>query len=90
MSNISEHDSEQKGEENNSEKSRIGFSVSGDSVRVHDQLKRCSEIVGFEISRRGEMGGHRRNLLNFRRLRMRFTFFQKSKLLKHVIYFALK
>jgi hypothetical protein len=83
MSNISEHDSEQKGEENNSEKSRIDLSVSGDSVGVDDQLERGCEIVCVEESGRREVRGHGRNKRNFRMLSLRFTLLKLSESLKH-------
>lgn len=63
---VAEHDSEQKGERDDREQSRVDFSVSRNAVSVDDQLEWKSEVVRLDVGWRrhvslgrvAEVGSH--------------------------------
>ena len=57
MADISEHDTEEEGEDGYCEKSGIYLFVSWNTVSVNNFLEGGSEIVGFEVGGRADFGG---------------------------------
>lgn len=57
MPDISEHDTEEEGEDGNCEESGVDFFVSGNTVSVNNLLERGSEVIGFEVGGRADFGG---------------------------------
>mmetsp|Transcript_29567 Transcript_29567/g.59687 ORF Transcript_29567/g.59687 Transcript_29567/m.59687 type:complete len:339 (-) Transcript_29567:449-1465(-) len=51
--NISVHDSKQEGESRRSEQGRVGLSIPGNAIRVHELLISVRELVGGEVRRGG-------------------------------------
>lgn len=51
MPDVSKHDSEEEGEDRNSEKAGVDFLIPGNTVSVDDFLERGCEFVDFEIGR---------------------------------------
>ena len=45
VTNVTKHDSEQEGESDDGEETRIDFLVSRDTIAVHDRLERLRELV---------------------------------------------
>lgn len=45
MPKVAKHDSEEEGERDDGEETRIDLLVSGDTVTVHDRLERLRELV---------------------------------------------
>lgn len=47
MGYVAEHDSEQKGEEDDGKDARVDLAVPGDAVGIHDFLKNLGEGIGL-------------------------------------------
>ena len=56
MTNITEHDSEQEREGDDSEQTRIDFLVRRDTVGIHDGLETLRELVRADERRRRAVG----------------------------------
>lgn len=56
MTNITKHHSEKERERDDSEKTRIDFAITSNTIGINDTLETCSEFVGAMIGGAGLFG----------------------------------